>query len=178
MAKVPGKQAKGQGGTGLMSFHEQKSDSPGKGNGDSVCCGKTAWVDEVVQPTLSVRQAVSLRERVLKVLLAQSGLFLSVIAQRANGDVQKVAQQLKQLIAAGAVFKRKEQKGTYYRYYLLDGFFEPPNPVRLKIPESVEVLHRLTLLKRLRDRLISDHWYLLDAVIKDYENTLMEPDDE
>ena len=139
---------------------------------------QATWVDLEVQPTDSIRNARPLRERILKVLIAQSGLFIHVIAQRVDADPKRVGQELRGLMADGAVFKRKEHQGTYFKYYLLEGYFEPATPVKLRIDESVEVLHRLTLLKRMRDRLINEHHYLLDAVIRDYENTLVEPDDE
>ena len=159
-----------------MQLHAEKSDSSGEGNGDSVLLGATAWVDTTVQPTLSVRHTKTLKERILQVLLTQSGLFVHVIAKRADATVDDTSKVLRELERANGVFKRKEGKGSYYQYYLLEGYFEPPTPLELRIPRSAETLHRLTLLKRMRERLICDHWYLLDAVIKDYEITLEESD--
>ena len=53
----------------------------------------------------------------------------------------------------------------------------PPKPVVKECPYLVVhdvgiMWHRLALLKRLRERLIQDHHYLLDAVILDYERSL------
>ena len=176
MAKIPGKQAKGQRGNSSMQLHAQEPDTFEKRDGDSVPVGVVAWVDATVQPTLSVRHTKTLKERILQVLLTQSGLFVHVIAKRADATVDDTSKVLRELERANGVFKRKEGKGSYYQYYLLEGYFEPPTPVELRVPRTAETLHRLTLLKRMRERLICDHWYLLDAVIKDYEITLKESD--
>ena len=161
-----------------MQLHAEKSDSSGEGDEDSVLLGTAAWVDATVQPTLSVRHTKTLKERILQVLLSQSGLFVHVIAKRADATVDDTSKVLRELERANGVFKRKEGKGSYYQYYLLEGYFEPPTPLELRVPRTAETLHRLTLLKRMRERLICDHWYLLDAVIKDYQFTLEDDCDD
>lgn len=125
-----------------------------------------------VQPAASARHFKPLKDRVLTVLIDQSGLYARVIAHRTNTGISTVETALHDLIKQERVFRKKDETGGIYRYYLLEGCFDPTIPAQLKISPSVETLHRLVMIKRLRNKLIEEHWPILDAVIKDYEFTL------
>ena len=162
-----------------MQLHAQEPDTFEKRDGDSVPAGVVAWVDAVVQPTLSVTRYISLKDKIIDVLMqAEEGLYAYQVARRSKGEIQTVERTLYELIKEQMVFKTKGEGDTYFRFHLTKVFMPPPYPVRLKLHPTPETRHRLVLLKRMRERLCSDHWYLLDAVIKDYQLTLEDDCDD
>ena len=162
-----------------MQLHAEKSDSSGEGDGDSVLLGTTSWVDTVVQPTLSVTRHISLKDKIVDVLLqAGEGLYAYQVARRSKGEIQTVERTLYELIKEQIVFKTKGEDDRYSRFHITKVYLPEPYPVRLKLHPTPETRHRLVLLKRMRERLCSDHWYLLDAVIKDYQFTLEDDCDD
>lgn len=162
-----------------MQLHAQEQHSADTRNGDSLQIGQGAWVDAVVQPTLSVTRYISLKDKIIDVLMqAEEGLYAYQVARRSKGEIQTVERTLYELIKEQMVFKTKGEGDTYFRFHLTKVFMPPPYPVRLKLHPTPETRHRLVLLKRMRERLCSDHWYLLDAVIKDYQLTLEDDCDD
>ena len=179
MAKISGKQAKGQGRDSSMQLHAEKPVSFGEGDGDSVLLGSAAWVDTTVQPTLSIRSTILLRDKIIDVLLqAEEGLYAYQIARRVNHELAATERTLYEMNKENWVFKSKGENDRYFRFHLTKVFLPPPSPVKLKLHPTPETRHRLILLKRMRERLCSDHWYLLDAVIKDYQRTLEDDCDD
>ena len=162
-----------------MQLHAQERDTAAFGDEDLMRPGRESWVDTVVQPTLSVTRHISLKDKIVDVLMqAEEGLYAYQVARRSKGEIQTVERTLYELIKEQMVFKTKGENDRYSRFHITKVYLPEPYPVRLKLHPTPETRHRLVLLKRMRERLCSDHWYLLDAVIKDYQLTLEDDCDD
>lgn len=120
---------------------------------------------------------MSINSKVLAVLSATEGSFAHQVVSRTGIDAKQVNQCLSRLYQVGRVKRRREPDEILFRYYL--GGSEATHKAEPHVPRShvtvydsmtdSAIMHKMSMLRKMRGRLIEEWHPLIDAVIQDYE---------
>lgn len=126
----------------------------------------------------------SMAETVLRSLSTTEGSFVHQVVARTGLDRKQAARILSKLFGEEMLKREKDPLGFGYRYFLkYERIGEPEIPARrrsndiekekrIAFADESKLWHRVTMLKRMRDKLIEEHHPLLNLVIADYEEFL------
>lgn len=124
---------------------------------------------------MSSKHSNTRRDRVLVALQRfPEGLSKQQILEGFGYPENTVVQILNALLKEGVV-KTDTSHGRPGKYvFVPEENREPVIESCLQITmDKSTILHRIVMVKRLRDRLIEEHHYILNRVIRDYENMML-----
>lgn len=118
---------------------------------------------------------VSSQQAILMALRADVGSYSYQVVARTGLERRLVSRKLSRMVINGEIGRMDDERGAY-QYYLKSEdqalTHHLQKATTLDTQNIAAMWHRLSMLKRMREKIIEDFHPLLDAVIKDYETFL------
>lgn len=124
---------------------------------------------------------VSTQKAILTALRADQGSYSYQVATKSGLEKRKVSRKLGRMVKEGLIARGEDGNGSFLYFLKSEIPLETQNMERLRnfdADNNAALWHRVSLLKRMRERTIEDYHPLLDAVIKDYVSYLRSVEDD
>lgn len=114
---------------------------------------------------------VSTQQAILSALRADQGSYSYQVVSRTMLEKKLVSRKLGRMVKEGIIDRATDGNGAFLYFLKSESppTFHATKKVRTLDAQSTAALwHRVSMLKRMRERTMDDYHPLLDAVIKDY----------